>query len=346
MLKLNHRYSSSCAALVLLVVVAACERQRPGFDVLGSTMGTQYSITVVEPGALSAADIKRQVDDLLEGINRSMSTYDPQSELSRLNAMNTTDWLAISEPLHRVLSAALAVGRKSGGAFDVTVGPLVDLWGFGPEVHTTIPDPADIERTRARVGLDKIELRDRPAALRKQRGDVAIDLSGIAKGYGVDAVAELLEKLGVTDYLVEIGGELRARGSNRSGQPWRIGIEDPTADSRTISHAIRLTKSGMASSGNYRNFFVHDGVRYGHTIDPHTGQPVHHSLAGVTVLDDSAMTADAWATAMMTLGFARGQALAREFGLAVLFFVARADTFEIHTTEAFDLAVRNFAKVD
>jgi thiamine biosynthesis lipoprotein len=221
------------------------------------------------------------------------------------------------------------------------VGPLVDLWGFGPEVHTSVPDPAAIEAARARVGIDKLEIRAAPLGLRKTRGDVAIDLSGIAKGYGVDAVAGLIESLGITNYLVEIGGELRARGTNRNAQPWRIGIENPTVDRREIGETIALSDIAMASSGNYRNFFVQDGVSYGQTLDPVSGKPVQHDLAGLTVLHANAMEADAWATAMMVLGFERGRRIAGAHELAVMFIVAVADTFERHTTERFNVAIRN-----
>jgi len=300
-------------------------------------MGTHYSITIVDHGEIDANGLKAEVDALLTQINATMSTYDPASELSRLNLNPSTAWIDISEPLYTVLQASTDIAQASDGAFDVTIGPLVNLWGFGPERGTgAVPDTAAIERARGRVGSDKLALQASPRAIRKQRGDVYIDLSGIAKGYAVDQVADLIESHGLTDYLVDIGGELRARGSNRSGVPWRIGIENPIIDGREIARTVALSGKAMASSGNYRNFFEADGVRYGHTIDPKTGNPTRHRLAAVTVIHASAMLADAWATALMSLGFDAGTKLAEKNGLAALFFVAAADTVKNYATKAFN----------
>ena len=328
-----------CAALCLIALMAGCGKPQPGLRFSGVTMATQYVVTIANPGGLSISEVKPRVDALLVDINRSMSTYDPNSELSRLNANPSTDWIAVSDPLYHVLVAAKRIGRASAGAFDVTVGPLVNLWGFGPEVRTGFPDAAAIREVLERVGQQRFELRDAPASLRKRRVDLMIDLSGIAKGYAVDAVAELLEGLGATDYLVEIGGEIRARGRNDNGEPWRIGVESPVSDRREIAQTVALTGAGMASSGTYRNYFEHEGVRYSHMIDPQTGYPVKGDLAGVTVIHDSAMVADAWATALMTLGGVRARAIATEAGVAALFFTIAADKIETEENAAFKAAI-------
>ena len=305
-------------------------------------MGTQYAITIVNPGETQQETLKTSVDALLNSINVAMSTYVPESELSLINKNSSTQWIEISDALHTVLQAAVTVAEASGGAFDVTVGPLVNLWGFGPDRGASIvPDPSAVANASERVGTDKFEIRANPSALRKRHPEVYIDLSGIAKGYAVDRLAMLLQEHGYEDFLVDIGGELRAAGLNRNGTAWRIGIENPAAAGREIGQTIALTNTGLASSGNYRNYFESEGVRYGHTIDPKTGAPTRHRLASVTVLHPTAMLADAWATALMSLGFAAGLKVANEHELAALFFVAEADNWNSHATRAYDIAVGN-----
>lgn len=331
------------AAILLtsLVLLAACERQQSVVHLVGATMGTQYSVKVVNPGARDPDELRSAIDALLMEINAAMSTYLADSELSLLNTNGSTDWIAISERLYDVLQTALTIAAASDGAFDVTIGPLVNLWGFGPERDSQVPDTAAIEQARERVGVDKLRLRPTPPAVRKQRGDIHIDLSAIAKGYAVDEIAAYLESLGYGDYLVEIGGEIRAKGANQDGVPWRIGIENPVVDGREIGETVDLSGHGMASSGNYRNFFERDGIRYGHTIDPKTGRPTRHDLAAVTVIHPQAMVADAWATALMSLGFEDGFKLAEERGIAALFFVAAADTGKRVETRTFNIAIAN-----
>lgn len=329
----------SCVTLCLIVFASGCENPPASVRFAGVTMATQYVVTIARGGELTAREVKPQVDTLLVGINKSMSTYDPASELSRLNANPATDWIAVSAPLYHVLEAAQRIGTASGGAFDITVGPLVNLWGFGPEPRRDFPADAAIRAMLERVGQEQIELQAAPPRVRKRRTDLAIDLSGIAKGYAVDAVADLLERLGATDYLVEIGGEIRARGRNAAGEPWRIGIESPLSERREIAQTVALTRSGMASSGTYRNFFERNGVRYSHMLDPRTGYPVTGNLVGVTVLHDSAMVADAWATALMTLGADRAPAIAEKEGIAALFFSVTADKVVSVPNAAFKAAL-------
>ncbi len=328
--------------LVAISLTSGCDKHRPAMYLNGTTMGTQYAITIANPGEQNEAHLKSEVDTLLGVINATMSTYDPGSELSRLNNNPSTDWIPISAALNTVLQAAVVVAQDSGGAFDVTVGPLVNLWGFGPERGEGVaPDASAIASARARVGLEQIELRAQPSALRKRRPDIYIDLSAIAKGYAVDRLAAFLQNAGQRNFLVDIGGELRALGTNPKGQDWRIGIENPLFDGREIGRTMVLRNAGLASSGNYRNYFEHDGVRYGHTIDPRTGAPVQHHLAAVTVINSTAMFADAWATALMSLGFEDGLKVANERALAALFIVDEHGDWKSYTTSAFDLAVGN-----
>lgn len=308
----------------------------------GTTMGTQYAITIANPGEQEPGLLKTEIEAVLSGINVIMSTYDPESELSALNKNPSTDWIPISAELNTVLQAALSVATDSGGAFDATVGPLVNLWGFGPDRGDgAVPDASAVASARERVGVNQFELRAQPSALRKRRPDVYIDLSAIAKGYAVDRLATLLQSAGQKNYLVDIGGELRAQGTNPKGQDWQIGIENPVRDGRKIGRTVALRNAGLASSGNYRNYFERDGIRYGHTIDPSTGAPVQHRLAGVTVVHSTAMFADAWATALMSLGFEGGLKVANGHELAALFIVDEGGHRRSYTTSAFDLVVGN-----
>ncbi len=326
-------------ALIALIVLLAAGT---GFGLLrpeapvtelhmsGRTMGTTYNVKyrpTRDTPSLKAMQI--EVDTLLAEINHTMSTYDPESELSRLNRLRTTDWVSASTSLRDVLKAALEIGAQSEGAFDITVGPLVNLWGFGPELHPDrVPLETDIAAARMRSGLDKVSLHETQPAIRKHRPDVFLDLSGIAKGYGVDRVAELMTAHGIEHYMVEIGGEIRVRGLKEHNTPWRIAIEKPLSGERSVHTVLGLSDIALATSGDYRNFFEIAGRRYSHTINPATGWPVDHHLMSVTVLADTSMRADAWATAFQVLGPERGMAIAERLNLPVLFVIERDGRFE------------------
>jgi thiamine biosynthesis lipoprotein len=196
----------------------------------------------------------------------------------------------------------------------------VNLWGFGPDVRPdTVPDEAEIEAARARVGFRFLDTREQPPALRKQRPDIYVDLSAIAEGYAVDAVARLVESHGLLNYVVEVGGELRARGRNQDDQPWKIAVEQPIADESRPERLLHVDGVGVATSGVYRNFFEADGHHYSHIIDPKSARPVTHDLASVTTIADSTMRADALATGLLVLGPDAGYALAEREGIAALF---------------------------
>lgn len=255
----------------------------------GVTMGTGYSVKITGPPPdIDPQRLERDIARLLEEINGLMSTYREDSELSRFNRGRCTDWVAVSPELVYVLKEAQGVSRLTGRAFDVTVGPLVNLWGFGPSLYPVrIPTAAQIAATGKRVGFELLQIRSLPPALRKRREDIYIDLSAIAKGYGVDRVAELLEVQGIHNYLVDIGGEERIKGHSPLGVPWRIAIEQPVPEGHKVQRIIEMDSHGVATSGTYRNYFEWDGKRYSHIIDPRTGWPVAHKLASVTVLSDT-----------------------------------------------------------
>lgn len=295
----------------------------------GPTMGTVYSVKIVSSDLSTAkADslsLRRGIDSLLHRINQQMSTYQETSELSLFNQYRGKDWFAVSSELGLVVEKSLEISELSGGAFDVTVGPLVNLWGFGPEERDELlPAEKEILERKKLVGYEKLQVQFTPPALKKEIPEMYCDLSAIAKGYGVDKVGEYLEKCGIKNYLVDIGGEIRTRGKNHLSQFWKIGVSTPD-DRYEIQKVLTLDDLSVATSGDYRNYFEKDGVRYSHTIDPQTGRPITHHLASVTVLHDSCMIADGLATAIDVLGPEKGFQLAEKLGLPV-FLIIREDT--------------------
>lgn len=306
--------------LFLFLSLTACSDSNKQVVIQGETMGTFYSIKLIDEKNIDKEELKYQIDTLLIAINDSMSTYIPNSELSKLNQSTSTDWQTISQDLFNVIDFSQTMSDISNGAFDISVGPLVNLWGFGPNTTSLeVPDDEVIQSTLKKTGYKNISLNSENISIKKSFAEIHIDLSAIAKGYGVDRIAELLENKSITNYMVEIGGEVKASGINTKGQAWQIGIEKPQIGERHLQRVIALNNQAIASSGNYRNFFEKDGKFYSHTITPQTGHPVDHSLASVTVIADYAMTADAWATTLMVLGEKKGLKLAEEHKVAALF---------------------------
>lgn len=304
----------------------ACASREPppqALELSGATMGTTYRVTLPgarpDDGAIGAA-----VRQALERVDALMSTYRADSEVSRLNRHESSEPLAVSAETHAVLSAAQAVSSATGGAFDVTVGPLVDAWGFGPPETSEPPSAETVRGLMERTGWQKLVLDTQSPAVRKTVPQLRIDLSAIAKGYAVDLVAEALERLGHRNYLVEVGGEVRAAGRRDAGRPWRIGVERPESTGRGVHRILQLSDTAVATSGNYRNFREADGQRFGHVLDPRTGRPTANRVVSATVLDPSAMRADALATALLVLGESEGMALAEREDLAVLLLVEDA----------------------
>jgi thiamine biosynthesis lipoprotein len=234
-----------------------------------------------------------------------------------------------------VVLEALRINRVTDGALDVTVGPLVNLWGFGPEGRPDkVPSAAELEQRRAWTGIDKLSVQGN--ALVKSIPELYVDLSSIAKGYGVDVIAQYLQSQQVKNYMVDIGGEVRTRGHNGEKKPWRIAIERPTAGMEQKAQlVIQPGEMSIATSGDYRNYFEQGGVRYSHTIDPVTGRPIHHHLVSVTVLSPTCMAADGLSTGLNVLGPERGMALANLMGIPVFMIVKTAKGFEERYSEAF-----------
>lgn len=324
--------------LALAMVLAGCAAPPPSPIVLGGeTMGTTWTLKLAElPLGVERAELLAEIELVLERVNDEMSTYRPNSELSRFNDGAANSWIEVSPSTASVVARAIEIGRLSGGALDVTVGPLVDLWGFGADPRPgRVPSVDELTAARAAVGLDLLEVQLDPPALRKLAPGLRVDLSSIAKGEGVDRVAALLEARGVQSWLIEIGGEMHARGLKARDRPWSVAIERPTSGQRAIAKVIPLRDIAIATSGDYRNFFEEDGVRYSHLLDPRTGAPVRHRLASVSVLADNCRDADAWATALDVLGPDEGYAVAVEQGLAALLLVREGDGFRELASPAF-----------
>ncbi len=302
-------------------------------------MGTYYRVTVAYRSTdFSADNLKKIVETRLDEINSRMSTYLTYSEISRFNQFAETDkWFPVSEDTAVVVVESLKIFEESDGAFDITVGPLVDLWGFGPpKEKKQIPDQDSIQAALGKIGSKHLQARLSPPALKKAISDLQIDLSAIAKGYAVDAIAKSLKAEGHTNFLVDIGGEMLASGQKGEGMPWRIGIESPIANQRGIQTVMPLSDLSIATSGDYRNYFENNGQRFSHEIDPRTGESISHNLVSVSVLNPSCMTADAWATALIVLGPKKGKALAEKEQLSYFFILKEKEGFSEMKSAGFD----------
>ena len=316
---------------VVVCCLVGCSRQTPPLQLVGSAMGTTWHVSYIDPPAgLTPDRVQHGIEEQLELVNRSMSTYISDSEIRRFSASAPNAWFRTSENFFHVLTTALEVGRKSEGAYDVTVAPLVNLWGFGPDgMINSPPSDQSIAKLRDRVGQDNIRVDSKNLSGMKLN-DLSLDFSSLAKGYGVDRVAQWLAEQGIHRFMVEVGGELRLSGLSGRGDPWRIAIEQPESSSRSVAVTIDLTDVAVATSGDYRNYFEADGRHYSHIIDPRTGYPVAHDLVSVTVVHPSCMIADAWATALTVLGPDRAMAVAQAQGLAV-YFIRRVDDGFVHS---------------
>jgi thiamine biosynthesis lipoprotein len=323
----------------LVLTLSACFPSNPSDKaellLQGRTMGTTYNIKVVaSKEQVTELRLQQQIDDALKQVNQEMSTYIPSSEISQFNQSSSTDAIDISPGFARVLAESIRIGELTAGKLDVTVGPLVNLWGFGPEQRPeTVPSEVLLQTTKKRIGLKNLVLKGN--RLSKKIPELYVDLSTIAKGYGVDVVAELIESNGIENYLVEIGGELRLKGFKHTGELWAIAIEKPVSNERSVQEVIIPKDNAVATSGDYRNYFESDGIRFSHIIDPATAKPIKHNLVSVTVIHPSSMTADGLSTALMVMGMEQGLAFAKEHDLAALFISKSENGFDEHFTVKF-----------
>ena len=329
-----------CNLFLSFFLVAACSDSKllPTYDLGGNTMGTTFNITLVAPSAATDLDqLQTTIQNQLEYIDSLASTYRDDSELSEFNTNPSTDWIRATPDFCQMISAAIDMSVNTQGAFDITVGPVVNLWGFGPpDQESELPTSDEIAAALTNVGYQMLETDCDHAVLRKKSADIYVDLSGWAKGHAVDRIAALLDSQQLGNYLVEIGGELRIRGHNAEQKKFKVAIEKPLENNEMSYTIVRLSDVSVATSGDYRNFFVEDGQRYSHTIDPRTGYPVNHQLTGVTVVARNTAFADAMATALLVLGPEDGHALAEKLRVAAYFLVRTDDGIEELSTTQFE----------
>ncbi|WP_028774478.1 FAD:protein FMN transferase [Shewanella waksmanii] len=319
----------------LAFFISACGQQPQLISLSGETMGTTYHIKLV-PGDKEPNQqlLQAEIDVALELVNNQMSTYRQNSELSKFNQLRRNETVRVSTDTALVISEGIDLYHKTDGALDITLGPLVNLWGFGPDKRpTSVPSQAVIDAAKAKTGIEHLHLDG--LKLRKTIPDLYVDLSSIAKGFGVDKVAEILDKYQPKGYLVEIGGELSLYGLKADDTPWRVAIEQPDVDERQVQLVIEPGNLAMATSGDYRNYYEEQGRRFSHLIDPRDGYPIDHHLASVTVLHPQSMVADGYATAMMVLGVEKSLALAEQEQLAIMLIEKQSDGFEVHYSSAF-----------
>ncbi|TOY91615.1 FAD:protein FMN transferase [Vibrio fluvialis] len=322
-------------ALAFLLLLAGCKQPPQQVHLSGPTMGTSYNIKYLQQDGLPSSDeLHKEIDRLLEEVNDQMSTYRKDSELSRFNQYQGTEPFEVSNQTATVVKEAIRLNGLTEGALDVTVGPLVNLWGFGPEARPeVVPTDAELAERKANTGIHHLSVEGNK--LSKDLPHLYVDLSTIAKGWGVDVVANYIESQGIHNYMVEVGGEIRLKGLNRDGVPWRIAVEKPTVDERSIQEIIEPGDMAIATSGDYRNYFERDGVRYSHIINPQTGRPIHNRVVSVTVLDKSCMTADGLATGLMVLGDEKGIEIAEQNHIPVFMIVKTDDGFKEIASNAF-----------
>ena len=328
--------------LLMLAALAGCEKpvaERPMVEIHGRTMGTFYGVKVVGdfPGGQQA--LQTQVDTLLKHYNDEISTYDQNSSLSKFNQQQTTAPFPVSQDMADIVISALRVGQRTQGVLDVTVGPLVNLWGFGPDKRP-IKTPTDeqIAAARQRVGIQHlhVDVSADHAALRKDVPNIYVDLSTIGEGFGADKVAEFLESRGVHNYLVEIAGASRSRGVNAKGEQWKLAIQKPTDELDDVQAIVKPDGRAISTSGSYRNYYELNGQRYSHIIDPATGKPITHRLVSATVITPTALEADGLDTALMVMGPEKAMAFAKQQHLAVYLVIKTDKGFKAEHSESFE----------
>lgn len=313
-----HHYILPGLFVGALFVLLIIRREPPAIENMlqGQVMGTYWIVKVHSTSLLETEPLHNAIQAELDDVNAKMSTYLPDSELSKFNDHATTKVFPLSEKTRNVIMAAQQISQESRGAFDISIKPLINLWGFGSKPAEVPPTEADIALAMGSVGYEKIHIIDQ--GVKKDVIDLQIDVSAIAKGYAVDQVAALLDSFGHTQYMIDVGGEIRAKGQSTKRAAWKIGIETPDAERGAYTDIIALKDISIATSGDYRNFYEKDGKRISHTIDARTGLPITHRLASVSVLHPSAMIADGWATALNVLGPEEAMGIATKKNLPIM----------------------------
>ena len=330
------RHSSQvCPAFCLLlasVLLAGCGDRIEEFG--GPTMGSHYSLKYLAgEGTPEPAALQAEVEGLLAEVDKQMSTWRSDSDLSEFNRLPARSCRAMPPAVLELVRAGDALSAESEGAFDLTLEPLLDLWGFGPQSRgERVPSAEEIAEARKRVGHRHLQIGERRLC---KDAAVQVDLNSIAAGYTVDRIAARLGQLGVKSYLLDVTGEIRAAGRKSDGSPWRIAIEAPRDDRQVAQKVLALDGLGVSTSGDYRNYFEEGGRRYSHTLDPQTGAPITHRLASVTVVDPSTLRADGLSTLLMVLGPERGYAFAEREDIAAFLVIRTDQGFATRATPAF-----------
>ena len=327
--------------LLVSLLISACSPQEPPQveRLIGKTMGTSYSVVwPSEQSAVTPAQIHPYIEKRLQELNRQMSTYESTSEISQFNQASPPYTQAISSEFSTVMSLAIELHELSSGFFDVSVGPLVNLWGFGPGTGSKAPSKQQIESALNQVGLSQVTLSGLELKKDAQR---YIDLSAIAKGYAVDELSLILETHGINNYLVEVGGEIRTKGRKSEGKPWKVAIESPDISKRRVHKVLAMDDNAMATSGDYRNYFEVDGQRFSHSINPFNGNPVQHRLASVTVIHQNCARADALATAMLVMGEVKAKAFAQKHKIKAYLIERQGTQFKEYISPEFQLWLDN-----
>lgn len=325
------------AALLALLLLSACERNDEE-ELAGSIQGTTYHIKLVLAGLpVKPKEIKAEVEAIFRDVDEKLSTWRDDSEIARINRLKTSEWIPVSPEIVHLIAVAAEIGQKTGGCYDLTIKPILDLWGFSRH-DNRVPTAAEIERARAHVGMDKLEWDLTGNRLRKLDPEVQIELSSIAQGYTVARVAARLEARGIQNYLAEVGGEMKVKGKKANGQPWRVAIEKPTPLAREVQRILDLQEergTAVMTAGTYRNFFEEGGKAYSHILDPRTGRPVTHGLLSVTVLHEDPTLADGWDTALLCVGETEGNRIATAEGLKTLFIYREGSELKEWMSPAF-----------
>ncbi|WP_312068765.1 FAD:protein FMN transferase ApbE [Lelliottia nimipressuralis] len=325
--------------LASFFLLAACDSSTPSVKpaapaatvLEGKTMGTFWRVSIMNVDARRADELRGKIQSQLDADDQLLSTYKNDSALMRFNLSNSTSLWPVSEAMADVVTEALHIGYKTNGAMDITVGPLVNLWGFGPTKQPEkIPDQAQIDDARARTGLQHLTVINQYGQqyLQKDIPDLFVDLSTVGEGYAADHLAALMAQEGISRYLVSVGGALVSRGLNASDQPWRVAIQKPTDTQNAVQAVVDINGHGISTSGSYRNYYELDGKRLSHVIDPQTGRPIEHNLVSVTVIAPTALEADTWDTGLMVLGPEKAKEVVRQEGLAVYMITREGETFK------------------
>jgi thiamine biosynthesis lipoprotein len=324
--------------LTLGLTLIACQPEPHEIALEGAVQGTTYHVKIVPTGApISRDDIHRRIEEVFSDIDVKLSNYRDDSEIARLNRQRSTEWLPVSPEIALVVDIAKQVYERSNGCYDLTVKPLFDLWGFSRH-DNRIPSDAEISQTLRHVGMSQLEVDRAGKRIRKLDPELTIDLSSIAQGYSVAAITALLEQQGIAAYMVEIGGELKVKGSKADGSPWRIAIEKPTPFTREVQRIVEFHQrqgTAVMTAGTYRNFFEEHGKVFSHIIAPRTGRPVTHRLLSVSVLHDDPTWADAWAPALLCVGETEAARIAEAEQLKALLIYQEGQALKEQMSTAF-----------